>query len=321
MVADWTAKAGDTGPAFTQQLNYSDGSIVDLTGASVRLAMRPAAATTAKTITGTTTSATPASGVVTYTPTVADTSTPGTFMGNWIVTFAGGQVRSWPTEGYLTLVIEESLTGTNQAELVTLVDVKDYLDIDRNDRDHDAKLEALIADMRPVIERITGPIIPTVYVGEKYRGGSSIISLSHRPSVGYGTSPVLNVMAVSEYVGSTEYPLVDVADAALGTIYSFEVNVREGTITRRTAGGGVGGFPGGENAVSVTYQSGQSSVPGNVRRATLEAVRVNYQTTQAVGRGRRTVADETDTGPPLGFFLPRRALELLGPTRRAPSIA
>jgi hypothetical protein len=34
-----------------------------------------------------------------------------------------------------------------------------------------------------------------------------------------------------------------------------------------------------------------------------------------------TVADDQDTGAPLGFFVPRRVRELLAPNRRSPTIA
>src|SRR5581483_4133959 len=132
---------------------------------------------------------------------------------------------------------------------------------------------------------------------------------------------LLNVMAVSEFLGPTEYPLANVATVALGTIYSYEVNERYGTITRRTSGGGSIAFPAGHNTVRVVYEAGQQSVPANVQEAVLELVRFNYQTTMTVGAGRRTQADATDTGPPLGFFMPRRVLELLGATRRFPSLA
>ena len=81
-------------------------------------------------------------------------------------------------------------------------------------------------------------------------------------------------------------------------------------------------FPLAPQSVHVVYEAGQAVVPPNVYEATLELIRVNYQTTQQVGRGRRTVADDQEpTGPHLGFFMPNRVRELLGPTRRAPSIA
>jgi hypothetical protein len=202
--------------------------------------------------------------------------------------------------------------------LVTLAEVKQFLSIRTSDRD--AELEMMLEAARPEIESLTGPIVPQIY-DESYAGGNHIISLSHRPSVGYGTSPVLNVLSATEYVGSTAYSLVDVADASLGTIYSFEVNVRLGIITRRSAGGGTVAFPAGPDSVHIVYQAGQASVPANVRLACLEAVRVNYETTQAVGAGRFAPADALDVGVTLMSALPPSARRMLGPTRRGPSIA
>jgi hypothetical protein len=321
MSADFMIKQGDTQPVFSQTLQYGDGSPVDLTGAAVKLIVGTPTSTSVLPLSGPITN-TGASGQVTYQPAVGDTNSPGSYLASWIVTFAGGQQQTFPTDGYLSIEIEPALAAGGIEQLVSLPDVKAYpgVNIAANDHRLDDRLNGFIAAARPLIEQITGPIIPTVF-DEKYAGGNNTISLSHRAAVGYGTTPILNVMAVSEYVGPTEYPLANVADAALGSIYSFEVNERYGTITRRTSGGGTIAFPAGPNSVHVVYQAGQGVVPANVQEATLELVRMNYETTMAVGAGRRTQSDLDQPGPPLGFFMSRRVHELLSPTRRFPAIA
>lgn len=212
------------------------------------------------------------------------------------------------------------------AERPLLVDVeavKAYPGISISPTDHslDGRLEQFIAATQPLIEQITGPIIPQTF-DETYDGGSNVISLTHRPSVGYGTAPLLTIVACSEFLGPVEYKLTQVANASLGTFYSFQVNTRLGTVTRRTSGGGTMIFPIGPETVRIVYTAGQAQVPANVQEAVLELVRVNFETTQAVGAGRQTMTDQLDGNQkPLGFFLPRNVRELLSPMARGPSIA
>jgi hypothetical protein len=317
----YRCKQGDTALTFEDSLTYSDGSLADLTGAEVALIIRNLATSAPLSLSGSGLVLDAISGRVNYKPSSSDTSVSGDFTACWIVTFPNGTTMTFPSIGYIDVTIEPAVTSLPQM-LVDLETVKNYpgVNIAANDHRLDDRLIGFIEAARPLIEQITGPIIPTVY-DEKYAGGNNTISLSHRPAVGYGTTPILNVMAVSEYVGPTEYPLANVADAALGSIYSFEVNERYGTITRRTSGGGTIAFPAGPNSVHVVYQAGQGVVPANVQDATLELVRMNYETTMAVGAGRRTQSDLDQPGPPLGFFMSRRVHELLSPTRRFPAIA
>jgi hypothetical protein len=322
LIDGYRCKQGDTAVAFEDALVYSDGAPADLTGTQVALGVRSLATSAPLILSGVGSVVIPTSdGRVTYTPSASDTSSAGDFTACWIVAFPNGTTMTFPSVGYIDVTIEPALSSLPQM-LVDLETVKSYpgVNIAANDHRLDDRLIGFIEAARPLIEQITGPIIPTVY-DEKYAGGNNTISLSHRAAVGYGTTPILNVMAVSEYVGPTEYPLANVADAALGSIYSFEVNERYGTITRRTSGGGTIAFPAGPNSVHVVYQAGQGVVPANVQEATLELVRMNYETTMAVGAGRRTQSDLDQPGPPLGFFMSRRVHELLSPTRRFPAIA
>lgn len=205
-------------------------------------------------------------------------------------------------------------------QLVTLADLKSYLDIPSSDTSQDGNLTRQINGVTPVVESITGPIIVREFE-EWHDGGQVYIMLRRRPSTALGTSPVLTLVACSEYAGPIEWPLAVISSPDKGQMYSCMLDTNLARVVRRTAGGGVQAFPAMPQAVHVIYAAGQATVPGNVYQGTLELIRVNFETTQAVGRGRRAVADETDTGPPLGFFVPRRVRELLAPTRRHPSIA
>lgn len=318
-MADYTIVQGDTAPLFTDALTYSDNTPVNLTGATATFVMRALTAGAPATLTGTTTISAALLGGVTFTPSAEDTATPGMYMAKWSVVFPDGTQMQFPTVGYLWVSVEENLTTAGGAQLVGLPDVKDYLGIPANDRIHDARLIRFIHAVRPLIENITGPIIPASFT-EWHDGGQYFIQVRRRPSTAPGTSPVLTLESISEFIGPTEYVLAIVTDPSQGSTYSAMLDPT-GRIVRRTAGGGVTGFSPSADTVRVTYTAGQATTPHNVYEAALEAIRVNYQTTQQVGRARRAEADENDTGPPLGFFLPRRCLELLSPNRRAPSVA
>lgn len=318
MPADWTLKQNDTAPILTDTLTYSNGQLVNLTGATLTFVMRSLTAPTPVLLTGVTAITKPLEGKVSYTPSAGDTANTGMFMANWHVSFPGGQSMSWPTEGYLWVEIEENLTHAGGQQLISLPEVKDSLGIPPNDRIHDAALTGLIEDVRPLIEEHTGPILLQTFT-ERFDGGQNIITLTHTPSYGFGTTPVLNMLGVSEYRGPIEYPLQLIQNPVYGGIYSYEVDPREGTITRRTAGGGIIAFFPGRNSIRVTYQAGQQTVPRNVQRAARETIRWWYRTTMATGRGSLAQADEEGHMPMVS--LPYHAVAMLNPTRRYPSLA
>jgi hypothetical protein len=224
LIDGYRCKQGDTAiPRFEGALAYSNGDPADLTGAQVVFVIRNRAVGAPLILSGSGTDTTPPSGTVSYKPSESDTATAEDFTACWIVAFPNGTTMTFPSVGYIDVTIEPALPSLPSLPqmLVDLETVKSYpgVNIAANDHRLDDRLIGFIEAPRPLIEQITGPIIPTVF-DEKYASGINIISLSHRAAVGYGTTPILNVMAVSEYVGPTEYPLANVADAALGSIYS-----------------------------------------------------------------------------------------------------
>jgi hypothetical protein len=316
--ADWTVKQGDSAPILTDTLTYSNGQPVNLTGASLSLIVRAQTSAAPLKLTGTPEATAPLLGEVAYSPTTSDTASSGMFMANWFVVLPSGEEMTFPTDGYNWLSIEENLRATGGQQIVGLPEVKDALLLPANDRIHDNALNELIEDVAPLIEEHTGPLLLQTFT-ELFDGGNNIISLSHRPNYGYGTSPVLNILGVSEFRGPIEYPLAPVQNPVYGGIYTYELDPRLGTITRRTAGGGVIAFYPGRNSIRVTYQAGQERVPRNVRRAAIETIRWWYRTTMAEGKGAMTLADDEPRMPMVS--LPYHAVAMLSPTRRHPSIA
>ena len=184
MPADFVAKQGDSGPTFVQALSYTNSTIPDLTGATIQLVMRSLTSAAVTPLTGTVISPNPVGGIVQWTPSTVDTAVAGLDMANWTVTFPDTQVMSFPTDGYLWIQIEANLTAETE-QLVSLPDVKEYLGMVGTQHDRDHELLTMIEGMRPQIEQITGPIIPTIF-DEKYNGGNSTIVLRNRPNTGYG---------------------------------------------------------------------------------------------------------------------------------------
>jgi len=318
---DFIIKAGDTQPFFEDSLSYSNGESANLEGATVTFVMRRLTLEEPQSLKGTVEITKAKEGGVRFKPAAEDTSVPGDLMAYWHVKFATGGTMTFPTTGYLWVEIQESLSAKSSPLLVGLPEVKDYLNLSASDRTHDAKLIAHIEAITGQMERLIGPIIPTVY-DEWYEGGHAVISLRHKPSYGYGANPVFKLMAVSEYRGPIEYNLSIVGVPTQGSVYSTMLNAELGTIVRRTAGGGTYPFWSDPEhpwqSIHAIYAAGQEPIPRAVRTAALEAIRVHYENTMMVGRGFQTVADAQEPSMPLGFYMPRHCLEILEPLRTHP---
>lgn len=109
MRADYTIRQGDTQPVFAQTLSYADNTPVNLTGATIDLIIRSLSAATPLLKTGVVTSPDRPNGKVQYRPSIQDTATPGPYLANWQITFADGTPMSFPTIGFLWVMIEEAL--------------------------------------------------------------------------------------------------------------------------------------------------------------------------------------------------------------------
>jgi hypothetical protein len=323
MAADFTIVQGDTEPGFEEQFTYSNGDPVDLTEAEIRFVMRSETDTEPVRLTGTITVTNAIEGKLLYAPSAADTANIGNYAANWHVTFAGGETQTFPTEGYLWVQVQPNLTATGQPLLVGLGELKDRIQIPANDRAHDEKLREWIGGCRPLIENLTGPVLPQVY-DEWYEGGSSSIRLRNIPSYGFGTTPVFMLLAVSEYRGPIEYNLAIVGTPTEGSVYSVMGHGELGTIVRRTAGGGTYAFWSDPShpaqSVHVVYYVGQREVPANVKMAAIETLKWWWNVTSPQGPGFMTAADQETAGRPM-VALPYAAEALLAPTRRAPVCA
>jgi hypothetical protein len=272
------------------------------------------------TVTGTVEITNWVTGAVQFVPAAADTSVAGDYIMNWVVTLRDTTTMKFPTDGFLWARINPSAATAPQL-IVPLPLVKEHLNIRGAERTRDERLMRLIGAITPLIEERIGPVVPRNFE-EWHDGGNDMIELLRRPSSGFGSFPLLNLVAVSEFRGPVEYPLAVIQNPVFGSIYSVFLDPDAGTITRRSAGGAVTAFFPGRQSVHVIYTAGQKQTPPNVIEAALECVRIAHQWTQPVGRGRMTQSDEQEVaGTSLNYELSRVIRAMLSPLRRGPSFA
>ena len=125
----FSLKVGDTAPLLTAVINYTDGTLPDLTGASATFAMRDASGTVV--IPETACAVTPSTNEVGYAWTAGDTDTAGEYTGEFTVTFASGRLGSFPTGGltaYIDVVILPSFGDQPQPPMPLIFDGSWLLD-------------------------------------------------------------------------------------------------------------------------------------------------------------------------------------------------
>jgi len=102
-------KQNDTSPAIRATLRDGDGDVINLDGATVRFHMRPIGSTTVKVDAAGTVIA-PAGGIVQYSWSEEDTDTVGAYQAEFEVTYTGGNVETFPNDGYIRVEITDDIT-------------------------------------------------------------------------------------------------------------------------------------------------------------------------------------------------------------------
>ena len=103
MAADFYIKAGDRWPTLDATLTDADGTAIDLSGATVKFVMGTVGGTAKINADATVVSA--AAGTVRYSWAAGDTTTPGTYHGEFVVTLATALEITFPSDGYITIEI------------------------------------------------------------------------------------------------------------------------------------------------------------------------------------------------------------------------
>jgi hypothetical protein len=110
MTQRFEIKQNDVLPVLPATLNKPDKSAMNLTGASVQLRIRAAKTTGAPKFTKNCVVTNAVGGQVEYRWAGTDTSTPGTYEGEFIVTWGNGDVQTVPNSGNVVIVIHPTLT-------------------------------------------------------------------------------------------------------------------------------------------------------------------------------------------------------------------
>lgn len=203
------------------------------------------------------------------------------------------------------------------ADLVTLDDVAAHLNWNAQQQAAQAaEMGHYISAATPLIEDIVGPVVQRAF-DEWHDGGSSRIILDN--------TPVVSVASVSESYGANMVFTLDQETLDSGSFlsaYAYTFDAATGLLVRR-ASGMAGRFASGVRNVRIQYTAGlcpdTASVPANIRLATLELVRINWQPQQGGNRpgygGTTGGMDAVNVSDPLklGFFVPGRVMELLKP--------
>ncbi len=108
-MADFYIKRGDRLPKLQATLKNPDGSVVDLTGATVKFRMFPAGGATAKVDGDGAIEGAATQGNVSYSWQGGDTDTAGEFNGEWEVTFNSGLAETFPNYDYMKILVVPDL--------------------------------------------------------------------------------------------------------------------------------------------------------------------------------------------------------------------
>ena len=102
-------KQNDTRPELDVFLRDDKDRSINVTGATVKFSMRNASDNSVKINLGSVTTVSSTSGRIKYSFSAADTDTAGNFDGEFQVTFVGGQVETFPNDGYIKVIITDDV--------------------------------------------------------------------------------------------------------------------------------------------------------------------------------------------------------------------
>lgn len=198
--------------------------------------------------------------------------------------------------------------------IITLADVLPELNMANTPADGGTKLQGFIDAASAVIEDMVGHVINNT-VTEYYDGGDTTLYLRQLP--------VVSISTIVETIGLIDYTLTNQPVGSPVDNFGYTLDdLKVGRVTRRSAGSSP--FPFYKNAgnVAITYTYGRSTVPPNIRLATLELLRFMYQQGQ---QGTRPAFGAPSPEPvsltPAGYLVPNRVKELCQPSMRTIAMA
>lgn len=266
----------------------------------------PAAATVVLTVT--------APDGTTSTPSVVTTAAP-VYTAMVPATQVGAYLLVWAASGAATDVFTDQFTVTAASlALISYADLVDQLNISATDTTTTARLRRFIQSATDVVQNITGPVLPSPQV-RYFDGGVSAVTLPHKW--------VKSITSVVEWWGGlTTYTLTEQTPGSSIGSYNYLWDRATNKISRL-----IGGFPTVyfpiQNAVTVSYVAGMTTIPQDITDATGELIRHWWQH----GQQPRSVSftnpgsdDDTGTITVMGYAVPNRVVEMLNPYARRPAI-
>lgn len=240
---------------------------------------------------------------VTVTGTVATAPVPATLPGVYLIVWVSSGAVVGATQDQFTCVAA-------RADLISLPDLKDELNIRATDTTLDPKLRRWLRAATSVVENITGPILPYPQT-DYFDGGTTTVVLMARW--------VSTVNSVAENWAGTDYLLTEQPVGASVNGFGYTWDRDTNTIIRRTSGGIPVPFQGGLRTVAVSYTGGLLTVPEDLQIAAAELIKHWYRKSQPFRSG--PFGADTGEGEFVGNYLvPNSVLELVTPWRRPPGI-
>ena len=103
-------KQNDTSPSIRATLKDGDGTVINLTDASVRFHMRTVGGTSTTTDSAASIVSPATGGIVQYDWVAADTDTVGSYQAEFEVTYSDSSIETFPNNGYIRVEITDDIT-------------------------------------------------------------------------------------------------------------------------------------------------------------------------------------------------------------------
>jgi hypothetical protein len=270
----------------------------DLSGATVSCTI------TAPDLSITTVSTT--AGTVTVSGTVASTPVNASLVGTYLLV--------WSTSGTVVGSQQDQFScKAPVADLMSLPDIKDELNIRATDTSYDTRLRRWLSGANFVVENFTGPIRPYPQT-DFFDGGTTAIVLMARW--------VSAITGVTENWSGTDYTLTEQPVGASVNSYGYTWDRDSNTLVRRLTGGQPTIFFPGVRNVSVSYTGGLTVIPENIELAVIEFMKHQYKKSRqdrasTYGGGQNNPDDTIMVG---NWSVPNAMVEYLEPLSRPPGI-
>lgn len=218
-----------------------------------------------------------------------ETAQPGRYLLSWAKAAA-------PAAAYSDIL---DVWPADPRFLISLADAKSALRMPANVTTDEEDLRLYIAAATVVIEDIVGVVLLTEQ--EQYSdGGKTGVALWQRPD----RDAPLTVTVAGVLLGDSEYTV----DYNAAIVYA-------GSSTSPTR------FPTGRQNIKITYTAGSTVISPNIRLATRELVRHNWQVGQQAHRPAMGNEPDGQSYTPSGFAVPKRVIEWCSATPRLPGMS